>query len=319
MPVAEEVHFLYPESEWALSRLAEDPAHLLFKRFGEQVPKADWNHPGTKQGIYLMGPNGEYLEGAHASSGHADRLVERMERALKRWKALAKASDYAQQPVPSAGVVAPPEVLAAPLGLRVFLRDLPRGKRDDSGRRVRSSDLLGKGWMHFTEWAWNQNWLTLDEAEGLLPADLEATGGPGDDVDAAALQHIARFALIDNVRGQNPPWAPEDVQSVELKVVVVSAKGGERRLEYRGHAELSAEGKTYSPSLEGHAVWDVELGEFRSFQLLAVGLRSGAARFNQRAADQGPAPMGVLLELVPSPESPRVERSGKSGKPGSGR
>ena len=40
---------------------------------------------GTKQGIYLMGPHGEYLEGAHAVSGNAKDLARRMELARSMW------------------------------------------------------------------------------------------------------------------------------------------------------------------------------------------------------------------------------------------
>ena len=35
MPVAEEVHFLFPEGKWALDRAKDDPRHQFFKRFGE--------------------------------------------------------------------------------------------------------------------------------------------------------------------------------------------------------------------------------------------------------------------------------------------
>ncbi len=49
--VADEVYYLYPENPSQLARAEERDDHLFFKRFGQAMPKGDWNHPGTKQGI----------------------------------------------------------------------------------------------------------------------------------------------------------------------------------------------------------------------------------------------------------------------------
>lgn len=297
--MAEEVHHIYPEGEWSLSQLAEDPGHLLFKAYGALVPEADWNHPGTKQGIYMMGPNGEYLEGAHATSGHADRLVERLKRGLKRWDALRKDKKYEALPVPRAAAVGPPEIESAPMALRISLRDLPRGKRDQSGRRREKSDLRGRHWMSFTEWAWNQNWMTIEDPAALVPAadQLELIA-----VADTTVQRIVRRALVDNVRGQNPAWKPEHVKSATLNMRATSVTDERIEIEYTGAAECVAGPKRYAPTLHGRATWDREADAFVSFQLVAIGERAGAARFNQRAEDKSPAPMGVLLELhsVPS-------------------
>ena len=62
VPVAEEVHFLFPEDAASLQRRAADPLHQLFRRFGEAMPPGDWRREGTKQGIYLMGPDGRFVK-----------------------------------------------------------------------------------------------------------------------------------------------------------------------------------------------------------------------------------------------------------------
>ncbi|MEM8713274.1 MAG: hypothetical protein AAGG01_20200, partial [Planctomycetota bacterium] len=161
------------------------------------MPEADWNHPGTKQGIYMMGPNGEYLEGAHATSGSSSRLVKRMQRALERWDSIREEARYANLAVPSAGSsIAPPAIAGAALALRVSLRDLPRGEGDTSGRRRTKKDLKGQPWMKFTEWAWNQNWLALEAPESLLPP----RGSGGALAESGAWTQIVRRALVDNVR-----------------------------------------------------------------------------------------------------------------------
>ncbi|MDF1800469.1 MAG: hypothetical protein P1V81_14930 [Planctomycetota bacterium] len=295
MPVAEEVHFLYPESEWALSRLQDDPGHLLFKRFGESVPPEDWNEGGTKQGIYMMGPNGEYLEGLHAASGSADRMVRRLERALERWKQLAESEDYADLPVPPGEAVAPPEVEAAPLVLRVSLRDLPRDENAKAGRRFSAADQRGRHWMDFTKWAWNQNWLTLEDPAALVPG--ASTAERELPVPAEVVERISRHALIDNVRGQNPAWPGSALEQAELTMAVLSEADGLATIEYRGQVRLRTESQRYEPRLYGRAVWNRNEQRFESFQLVAIGERQGSARFNQRSKDQGPAPMGIVLDL----------------------
>ena len=95
--------------------MKDDPAHLFFKEFGEALPPDDWNHPGTKQGVYMIGPNAEALEGGGAISGDAAQVVERLERALGRWKELRREKKYANRPVPRVATAPPPEVAEASL------------------------------------------------------------------------------------------------------------------------------------------------------------------------------------------------------------
>jgi len=292
VPVAEEVHFLYPESARALARLKDDPGHLLFKRYSESVPEADWNATGTKQGIYMFGPDGEYLEGLHAASGHAGRLVRRLERALVRWRELAKVKSYANAPVPRGDAVAPPDVASAPLALIVYLRDLPRTADDDSGRRFNAADARNGMWINFMNWAWNQNWLTLADPTALVPEGREPQA-----VAPAVVERICRRALVDNVRGQNPAWRADAVEEAELSMAVIATKGHLRTIEYRGHARMKTATQRYEPRLYGQAVWDTQRKRFESFDLISIGEREGAARFNQRDEDRGPAPLGIAIGL----------------------
>ena len=301
------MHFIYPEGDWALNRIKDEPGHLLFKGYGAQMPKGDWNESGTKQGIYMMGPNGEYLEGAHAASGSSSRLAERLGRALERWEALKKDKKYAGEKIPAVAEVAPPNMADVPMVLRVSIRDLPRGKGDESGRRRTKRDLQGRGWMAFTEWAWNQNWFAVSDPAALVPK------GKGEEaVPEQAAQALIRRTLIDNVRGQNPPWKAEDVKESSLSMRVSKKSKKLWEIEYTGSARLDAGGKGYSPAIYGRAEWDPKAKAFQSFRLVAIGERRGAARFNQRAKDKAPAPMGVLLEL--HMRQPEAEAAGK--KPG---
>ena len=125
--VADEVYYLYPENPQHLARAASREDHLFFKRFGDSMPKGDWNHPGTKQGIYMMGPNAEYLEGRFAASSDPADIRARLSRALSRWEALRSEKSYANKAIP-ARPWSPPPGVEGELVLRVNIRDLPRGR-----------------------------------------------------------------------------------------------------------------------------------------------------------------------------------------------
>ena len=289
--VAEEVHFIYPEGAGNLERIQGDPAHEFFKRFGQAMPKEDWNDPGTKQGIYMIGPDAEYLEGGGAISGGLDEVRRRLRIALDRWKKLRREKKYENQPVPRVTNITVPDMREKSLVLRVFLRDLPRGKRDRSGRRFTKADLRGI-WPDFTKWAWNINWIAIGDPKALVPDSKEETP-----VTSSLFRRLCRETLVDNVRGQNPAWRPEDVRLAELTMRRIKEKGDRVIVEYRGRAAMDSKRQKYAPELYGRAVWNLEDEAFESFDLLAIGDREGAGNFNQRSSDPGPAPMGIVLSL----------------------
>jgi len=294
--VADEVYMLYPEDQWNLDRVKNNPDHLLFKKFGEQVPKNEWHHPGTKQGTYMMGPNGEYLEAKFASSTAPD-ILARMRRALdrwetlrKRWETLRKEKGYANEPVPTAKASLPPEVAGKALVFQVSLRDLPRGPSSTSGARFEQVPNGDRAWMDFVKWAWNQNWIGFDEPSAWATDSAEP-------VPVVPFTRLAREVLVDNVRGQGGPWKPADVKVADLSMRRIAVKDGLWSVEYRGRAEMDAGVPTYRCTLYGQALWDPRTRAFREFELVATGMRSGAWRFNQRENDPGPAPLGIVVTL----------------------
>lgn len=282
--VADEVYYLYPESPSQLARAAEREDHRFFKRFGEAMPKGDWNHPGTKQGIYMMGPGAEYLEGRFAASGEAGDIRARLTRALAKWETLRKEKGYANKAIPSVPWSPPPGV-SGELVLRVNLRDLPRGEGDRSGARRHELPATGM-WRDFVKWAWNENWFAVDRARALVPA-----GSAPEKVSAALIEQICREVVVDNVRGQAPEWRAEDVKTAN--VTMRRLAGGE--IEYTGEVRMEAGSRGFDAKLYGRAKWDGT--RFTAFDWVILGTRRGKAQFNQREDDPGPAPMGVTLSL----------------------
>ncbi len=302
VPVADEVYMLYPEDPHNLERVKDEPAHQLFKRFGESMPKGDWNHPGTKQGIYLMGPDGEYLEGRFAAGSDPADIARRIERALERWEKLRKEKKYANKPVPALGEQLPPEVEGKPMVLRVSLRDLKSLERPAATPRWRAGAFDDSNWAGFMQWAWNQNWIAFDEPAAWIPK-----GKDEQPVADALVKRLCREVLVDNVRGQAPHWTREHVKRAELFVRRVG-DSEPWLLEYRGSAQMDAGEQGYEATLVGEAQWDSKARRFVRFELVALGLRRGAWQFNQRERDKGPAPMGVALRLFEEPPASAKSR-----------
>ena len=290
--VADEVYMLYPEDAGNLARVKDDPAHLLFKRFGESMPPGDWHHPGTKQGIYMMGPDGEYLEGAFAASGDPGSLRQRLERALERWTTLRKAKKYANRPVPDATQAPmPPQFAAAPMVLHVSLRDLQDGNQATTPR-WRANGFDDRSWPEFKRWAWNQNWFAVAD-----PKAFVTTSDKPVPVAATAFRSLCREVLVDNVRGQAPEWLDAELVMTTLTMRRL-ASGKTPVIEYQGEARMAAGERGLEVKLYGQAEWDAKRNQFVRFDLLALGMRRGAAGANQRADQLGPSPIGIALRLA---------------------
>jgi len=301
--VADEVYLLYPEDPGNLARVANDPAHRFFKQFGEAMPKGDWNHPGTKQGIYMIGPDGEYLEGKFAASSDPRDIEARLRRALERWEQLRKQKKYANRPVPAVPEQVPPGLANSPLLLRVSLRDLPRRDGNSAALRWRPGSFDDRNWGAFMNWAWNQNWAAVSD-----PSAFVTTSKDAQTVPPAAYRQLFREVLVDNVRGQTQSWQDSELQQAELTVRRLSA-AKYWQLEYSGVARMEGRNQRLSLRLHGEAEWDPKQQRFVQFALVAIGERQGAGTFNQRTQDPGPAPIGMALRLfAPEQAAPRRRR-----------
>lgn len=282
---------LYPEDQFNLNRVKDRPDHQFFKRFGESMPKGDWNHPGTKQGIYMMGPDAEYLEGRFAASGDAGDIRARLKRAVERWDSLTKQKGYKNLPIPERKW-SPPPGISGSLILRVNLRDLPRGEGDKSGSRREDLAANTGYWLDFVRWAWNENWIGFESPDPFVTASRD-----WQPVAAEVVSRMAREVMVDNVRGQAPTWEPAALKEAKLNMRLMASERSVDRIEYSGNVKLESGSRGYSATIYGAGEWDRSKREFRSLDLVATGMRRGASRFNQRERDPGPAPMGVSLSL----------------------
>lgn len=265
------------------------------------MPPGEWNHAGTKQGIYLFGPRGEFLEGQRGASTSAE-MLPRFERAIARWRALRAEQRYADKPVPSRGQSLPPEHAAARTLLRVSMRDLPSGT-PEGVVRWRAGAFDDAIWATFLQWAWNQDWHAIADPRQLLPV-----GSDEEPVDPALTQRLFAEVFVDRVRGQAPPWQPSQVREADLRMRRVRVAGAPIAVVYAGNAALGDGERGVRVRCYGRATFDAKGKRVESFELVGVGLRHGAHPANQRAQMLAPSPIGFALRLHGDPVEPRGRR-----------
>lgn len=276
-----------------MQRIANDPTHRFFRKYGESMPEGDWNHPGTKQGIYMIGPDAEYLEGRFAAGGDREDMRKRLRRALQRWQKLRKRRDYRNAPVPVADRVMPPDIEGKALAFAVSLRDLASIDDPESVRRYRRDRFDDRNWAEFVKWAWNRNWIAFDDPQVFVTKSKEPRP-----VADEVVRRLYREVLVDNVRGQAPHWREQHVETATLTMRRTKVERSVWTIEYRGEAVMDAGPQGYRATLYGRSRWHSKTGDFESFELVAVGERRGAWRFNQRNRDPGPKPLGIALRRV---------------------
>ncbi len=301
MPVAAEAYLLFPDDPANLARVADDPTHRFFRRYGESMPAEDWHEQGTKQGIYLIGPDGEYLEGRRAASSAAE-MLPRFERAVERWQELRKRRRYANKPVPARGQATPPGRGDAKMLLRVSLRDLP-GDAPDDVVRWRPGAFDDGNWATFMQWAWNQDWFAIDDPRQLVP-----TGSEEQAVDGELVRRLCAEVFVDRVRGQAASWTPAQVRVADLRMRRLRAAGKAIAIEYQGEADLGDGERGVRVRCFGRGEFDPASARFKAFELVGLGLRRGAHPANQRAQMTGPSPIGFALRLHVEAEGKRGER-----------
>ena len=259
---------------------------------------------GTRQGIYACAPSGALLASINALD--ADAVLATIETAKAAWTALPDAQRWLDPGVdlrpahrwewscPTDGLV-----------LVRTVRELPEdGDPRAAPRRPSNRDHA---------------WFSADEARLLLPEPLQ----PGSRVVVPPLviRRLARFHLVDNIKGQTLPFAEAEVADSWLASEVVSRDGDEVVLRLSGATRAVAEGpwlmgeNAWTPDAEyprsvtcelaGRAVWSPSRGAFTSFELVGLAEYRGSGWLNNRKPEDH-GPIGFLFTLAPRTPAAKV-------------
>jgi hypothetical protein len=288
---------------WGLEHLG-GPGPQFFREYGKKVPPDQWIPGSTKQGIYSMTADGDYL-GAHFARHSKEETIALLTQALERWGQIVREKGLEPRPIPrrakrlweGEGVTARAGGSAgagAALILQVNSRDLPRA----------DGKFAGPGEYRN---AWNQNWLdfTPQEMAGFLPKN-----GTRTEVPSALFHRMAREALIDNVRGQTAAWPEAAIRKATLTTEPVSTEGDSSTIRFEGEFRAEEPGRSFDGKLRGNAVYDTRKNRFSFFELVAVGVRTGGTgHANFRTVGEGDSALGVSFILERQGESAEEKKA----------
>lgn len=285
-------------AEWR-ARGGDDPECLAFQAIahaGHYGPG-----PGSKQGIYVCTPSGEFL--ASINSNDPRRVAATLRVGLDAWRARseprhAEPTTHSEPRHPEPPTHSEPghrfEWRCPTDGLVLFStsRHLP-----DSGDPI---GARGASYNH------DHAWFTAAEARSLFA--VEPVAGARAEVPRALFERLARFHFVDAVRGEVRPFAAGDVDGA-LHTTVVDARDGIVALriegETRGTARPRQRGQLgashVAAQVLGRARYDLASRRFVDFTLLAVGTSTPVAGDPSR--NRPARTLGVCLELA-DPSAP---------------
>jgi len=286
---------------WGLEHL-DGPGPKFFQEFGKKVPRDQWWIGATKQGVYSMTPDGEYL-GAHSGRHSKEQTMALLSGALERWEKMAKEKGFQPQPIPRRGKrVWEGEGVTARAGgvrgggaaliLQVNSRDLPKA----------DGKFAGPG--EYRNY-WNQNWMDFssEEVAAFLPRN-----GARTEVPSGLFRRLACTSLIDNVRGQAGGWPETAVRKATLMTEPVSTQGDAWTVRFDGEFRAEEPGRSYDGKLQGRAVYDTKKKAFTLFELVAVGIRTGGTgQANFRTVGEGDSALGISFILEGQYETPKTK------------
>ena len=264
---------------------AETPGAQFFRAFVKRCPPDISFGKTTKQGVYVMTPDAEFLGGHYARHNKANTIAL-LKKSLERWNDLVLKKGLTPQPIPAPATTRTwgEEGLPARAGgkvgaesaliLQVVSRNLPLEGLPDAAE--------SRGF-------WNGNWIDFSREEVLSFLPKEGTQGKLPD---ALFRRMGGRYLIDNVGGQTAIWREPEIRKATLSVEVVDSKDGLATLRFRGEFQAEAGPRAYDGKLYGEAVLDTDAARFRRFELVAAGIRKGSVGANGRLPSDPPSPVG---------------------------
>ena len=291
---------------WRLQR-GEDAECRFFQAMANQGHFGG-KEGSTRQGIYVCAPSGKFL--GSILSHRPSRVIAMLDKAWKKWESLPpeerslselsqiRPSHRWEDSYPEDGLV-----------LSMFTRDLPLDCDPTSECRKK----------------WNRDfvWYSKGEARQWLPP--EPAAGKEWELPPRLTDRLARYHLVDVVRGQTSPMSASQVAGSKIIVRVQGLSGDLVHLEITGNTTSESKGRKLSEESErsqrrrgrdtehgvtanllGTATFDLSAEKFVAFEFVALGARWGQTRFNGRYWDsENSSPVGYVFQLA-GPSTPQV-------------
>lgn len=283
---------------WRLQNL-DDPECIHFRKIADVGHYRA--HRTTRQGIYVCTPSGILLGSLNTHS------VEKVKNLL-----LTSLKKYDELETDERRLENPRSILpdhrweqskpAKGLELTMYARDLPTsGKPDDN-----------------QDSNWNQDrvWFSKSEARQFLPEDLSRLQADQMySVPANLVARIAKFSIVDTVKGQTTHYSFDEVKQSKLSATVKHFDEATIQLNFVGQTQAASKGSRnrdmphgIQTNLLGTALFDRQEQNFVQFEIVAVGTRWGRTVFNGRSKQLEQSPVGFAFQMTP-PDAPLIAPS----------
>ena len=161
---------------------------------------------------------------------------------------------------------------------------------------------------------WNMDHVWFNEKESQLWVPESRKIGTIHECPKIIKDRLFRFHLVDNVRGQTLPFAPEEIKEANLSVELINLIGTNLELKIFGSSEALAKGKwklgenIWTPKHEldhgistnilGNALYDTEKKRFIEFELVIIGNWRGKTENNGRKFGPESGMLGIQYNLA---------------------
>ncbi len=253
------------------TRRRNDSEGTFFRKMSDQTDRRGAGKDGTRQGIYVFTADGEALSFKNAGNS-AEITRAELKRALARFARLP-----ANRRLPGAVAVEPPGKPDP-----AYARAIPEG---GAAVRVQARILDRAGPLEFdpgvcgtpggSRSARDMLWITANEIKAMLPANPAV--GQVVPLPATLATRLCRHHLVDNTRGETPPWAARQVRRAEFALTVSEVTDASVTLRLAGEVLLADDAdpakaeRGYDAKLGGSVRFDRAAGRLVEFEVTALG------------------------------------------------
>lgn len=281
----------YAGDQWYLHRRQDDVGKFFWK-VAQQGHNRKLPLDATRQGVYVATPDGGLLASDHFRPA-ADTFLAMLHRSLERARAEAgttAAPAGAEAPDPRYARVPPKDGLILKSYTRIPL-PAPEGGRWTPNQAVGRDHV----------------WFTREEARSLRPPSWKP--GAQWPLPPGIAVRLARFHLVDNVRGEPPMWAAGDLRELDLRLRVTDPGAGRLALEGTVRLRSRDGSRSYDARLQGVVSLDRGTDRVTRFDLLSRGEARGEGTYT-RGAPPGPFPLLIAFSLAGNRAADRVPPQG---------
>jgi len=280
----------YAGDQWYLHR-QKDGVGAYFWKVAQQGHNARLPEDSTRQGVYAANPDGTLLASDHFRP-QAAAFLAMLNRSLSRAKELGR------EPAVISGVDVPDlRYTRVPPADGLILNAFTRIPSESTRSSWTPNQAVGRDHV----------WLSREEAAALKPASWKV--GTRMPVPAAVAERLARFHLVDNVRGEPPMWNRDQIRELDLSLRVVDPAAGLLTLSGKARMETQDGKRGYEARLQGNLVVNRQTDRISRMDLLTWGEAWGEGPYT-RGAPTGRFPLLVAFSLAGDKPADRVPPQG---------